>query len=44
MPVGVKDIIDTADMPTENGSVLHAGRTPSRDATVVAMLRGGRAR
>jgi len=27
-------------MPTENGSVLHAGRTPSRDASVVAMLRG----
>ncbi|MEK7371694.1 MAG: amidase, partial [candidate division NC10 bacterium] len=39
VPVGIKDIIDTADMPTENGSVLHAGRTPSRDATVVAMLR-----
>jgi Asp-tRNA(Asn)/Glu-tRNA(Gln) amidotransferase A subunit family amidase len=39
VPVGVKDIIDTADMPTENGSVLHAGRTPSRDAGVVAMLR-----
>jgi Asp-tRNA(Asn)/Glu-tRNA(Gln) amidotransferase A subunit family amidase len=39
VPVGVKDIIDTADMPTENGSVLHAGRTPSRDAAVVAMLR-----
>jgi Asp-tRNA(Asn)/Glu-tRNA(Gln) amidotransferase A subunit family amidase len=39
VPVGVKDIIDTADMPTENGSVLHVGRTPSRDATVVAMLR-----
>jgi Asp-tRNA(Asn)/Glu-tRNA(Gln) amidotransferase A subunit family amidase len=39
VPVGVKDIIDTADMPTENGSVLHAGRAPSRDATVVAMLR-----
>jgi len=39
VPVGLKDIIDTADMPTENGSVLHAGRTPSRDATVVAMLR-----
>ncbi|MEK7714293.1 MAG: amidase, partial [candidate division NC10 bacterium] len=39
VPVGFKDIIDTADMPTENGSVLHAGRTPSRDATVVAMLR-----
>jgi Asp-tRNA(Asn)/Glu-tRNA(Gln) amidotransferase A subunit family amidase len=39
VPVGVKDIIDTADMPTENGSVLHAGRTPSRDATVVSALR-----
>ena len=39
VPVGIKDIIDTADMPTENGSVLHAGRTPSRDATVVSTLR-----
>jgi Asp-tRNA(Asn)/Glu-tRNA(Gln) amidotransferase A subunit family amidase len=39
VPVAVKDIFDTADMPTENGSVLHSGRTPSRDATPVAMLR-----
>ncbi|MBI1735432.1 MAG: amidase [Candidatus Rokubacteria bacterium] len=39
VPVGIKDIIDTADMPTEHGSPLYAGRTPSRDATVVAMLR-----
>jgi Asp-tRNA(Asn)/Glu-tRNA(Gln) amidotransferase A subunit family amidase len=39
VPVGIKDIFDTADMPTENGSVIHAGRTPSRDATVVALLR-----
>jgi Asp-tRNA(Asn)/Glu-tRNA(Gln) amidotransferase A subunit family amidase len=39
VPVGIKDIFDTADMPTENGSVLYAGRTPSRDATVVTMLR-----
>ncbi|MCI0483592.1 MAG: amidase [candidate division NC10 bacterium] len=39
VPVGIKDIFDTADMPTEYGSVLYAGRTPSRDATVVAMLR-----
>jgi Asp-tRNA(Asn)/Glu-tRNA(Gln) amidotransferase A subunit family amidase len=39
VPVGLKDIIDTADMPTENGSVLHAGRTPSRDASVVSLLR-----
>ena len=39
VPVAVKDIIDTEDMPTEDGSVLHAGRTPAHDATVVAMLR-----
>ncbi|HTO13534.1 MAG TPA: amidase, partial [Candidatus Binatia bacterium] len=39
VPVGLKDIIDTSDMPTENGSVLHAGRTPSRDAAVARMLR-----
>ncbi len=39
VPVGVKDIIDTADMPTEDGTVLHAGRMPARDATVVALLR-----
>ena len=39
IPVGIKDILDTADMPTENGSVLHAGHTPSRDAHAVARLR-----
>src|SRR3989441_8945631 len=39
IPVGLQDIIDTADMPTENGSPLHAGRTPSRDAAVVTQLR-----
>jgi len=39
VPVGLKDIIDTADMPTENGTVLHRGRTPSNDAAVVKMLR-----
>ena len=39
VPVGIKDIIDTGDMPTEDGTVLHAGRTPAEDATVVAMLR-----
>jgi Asp-tRNA(Asn)/Glu-tRNA(Gln) amidotransferase A subunit family amidase len=39
IPVGIKDIIDTADMPTENGTVLHAGRTCRDDAKVVAMLR-----
>jgi Asp-tRNA(Asn)/Glu-tRNA(Gln) amidotransferase A subunit family amidase len=39
IPVGVKDIFDTADMPTENGTVLHAGRQPTEDAMVVALLR-----
>ena len=39
LPVGVKDIIDTDDMPTEDGTVLHAGRTPVADATIVARLR-----
>lgn len=39
VPVGIKDIIDTTDMPTEDGTVLHAGRMPDDDATVVAWLR-----
>jgi len=39
IPVGIKDIIDTADMPTENGTVLHKGRMPRSDAAVVAALR-----
>jgi Asp-tRNA(Asn)/Glu-tRNA(Gln) amidotransferase A subunit family amidase len=39
LPVGVKDIVDTADMPTENGTVLHAGRRPRQDATLVSLLR-----
>ena len=39
IPVGVKDIIDTRDMPTENGTPIHAGRRPTRDAAVVERLR-----
>ncbi|MGE0007129.1 MAG: amidase [Parvibaculaceae bacterium] len=39
VPVGIKDIFDTRDMPTENGTVLHAGRRPTQDATAVALLR-----
>jgi len=39
VPVALKDIIDTEDMPTENGTVLHAGRRPSEDAAIVATLR-----
>lgn len=39
IPVGIKDIIDTADMPTELGTPLHAGRRPPADARVVSLLR-----
>ena len=39
IPVGLKDIIDTADAPTENGSDLFKGRRPVRDATCAALLR-----
>ena len=39
VPIGIKDIFDTADMPTEYGSPIYTGRTPSRDASVVTMLR-----
>src|SRR6266852_7469354 len=39
IPVAIKDIIDTADYPTEFGSPIGAGRRPRHDATVVARLR-----
>ena len=39
VPVGIKDIIDTGDMPTGNGTQIDADRRPSRDANVVARLR-----
>jgi Asp-tRNA(Asn)/Glu-tRNA(Gln) amidotransferase A subunit family amidase len=39
LPVGVKDVIDTADMPTECGSAAHRGRQPAEDAACVALLR-----
>src|SRR2546429_8229155 len=39
MPIGIKDIIETADMPTENGSPLFAGFRSERDAASVAALR-----
>ena len=39
LPVAVKDIIDTADMPTEYGGEIFAGRRPARDATIVRRLR-----
>ena len=39
IPVAIKDLIDTADYPTEYGSPVVAGRRPNRDAAVVARLR-----
>ncbi len=39
VPFGVKDIIDTHDMPTEYGSPIHRGHRPGRDAACVALMR-----
>jgi Asp-tRNA(Asn)/Glu-tRNA(Gln) amidotransferase A subunit family amidase len=39
VPVGIKDIFDTADFPTECGSPALAGRRPKTDGAVVAKLR-----
>ncbi len=39
VPVGIKDIIDTADMPTAYGSPIHAGHRPHMDAVCVALTR-----
>jgi amidase len=39
VPFGVKDIIDTFDMPTEWGTPIHKGRQPERDAACVALSR-----
>jgi Asp-tRNA(Asn)/Glu-tRNA(Gln) amidotransferase A subunit family amidase len=37
--LGVKDIIDTSDLPTERGSPIYAGRQTSNDAACVALAR-----
>jgi Asp-tRNA(Asn)/Glu-tRNA(Gln) amidotransferase A subunit family amidase len=39
VPFGVKDIIDTHDMPTAYGSPIHAGFRPNADAACVALAR-----
>jgi Asp-tRNA(Asn)/Glu-tRNA(Gln) amidotransferase A subunit family amidase len=39
LPIGVKDIIDTADLPTECGSPIDRGRRPQADAACVALAR-----
>ena len=38
IPFGVKDIFDTAAMPTEWGTPVHRGRVPSSDAKIVSDL------
>jgi Asp-tRNA(Asn)/Glu-tRNA(Gln) amidotransferase A subunit family amidase len=38
VPVGIKDVFDTAGVPTEYGSLLFKGRIPSKDALAVARL------
>ncbi|MCW5749588.1 MAG: amidase [Alphaproteobacteria bacterium] len=39
IPVGIKDVYDTVDMPTEYGSPIFAGHRPARDCVMVARLR-----
>jgi Asp-tRNA(Asn)/Glu-tRNA(Gln) amidotransferase A subunit family amidase len=39
LPIGVKDVIDTVDMPTEHGSPIYHGNRPFSDAACVALLR-----
>ncbi len=39
LPIGVKDVIDTADMPTEHGSPIYRGNRPFADAACVALTR-----
>jgi amidase len=39
VPIGIKDVLDTADMPTEMGSPIYKGHRPKADASCVAMMR-----
>lgn len=39
IPIGVKDILDTHDMPTSYGSPIYAGHRPTVDAASVAIAR-----
>lgn len=39
LPVGIKDVIDTAHIPTENGTAIDKGRVPTEDAGLIARLR-----
>ena len=40
VPIGVKDVIDTADQPTCYGSPIYPDHRPARDAACVSRLRG----
>ncbi len=39
LPVGMKDIFDTVDFPTEYGSPIYAGHQPKADAALVSLVR-----
>lgn len=39
VPIGIKDVIDTADLPTEYNSPIYRGHYPSQDADIVARVR-----
>ena len=39
IPFGIKDVIDTYDMPTQYGSKIHEGNQPGCDAACVAQIR-----
>jgi Asp-tRNA(Asn)/Glu-tRNA(Gln) amidotransferase A subunit family amidase len=39
IPVGIKDIFDTYDMPTTYGSSIYADHRPTNDSVVVALMR-----
>jgi Asp-tRNA(Asn)/Glu-tRNA(Gln) amidotransferase A subunit family amidase len=39
LPFGVKDLLDTADLPTAYGSPIYAGQQPLTDAAAVALCR-----
>ena len=39
LPIGVKDVIDTFDMPTQHGSPIYQGNRPFADAACVALTR-----
>jgi hypothetical protein len=39
LPIGIKDLLETADMPTEMGSAFYKGNRPGRDSALVQALR-----